>query len=396
VDVHFINLAEEVLDPNLGTLLERITREVEQRNPAIVVVDSFATIVRTAESPGMSAVDLQSFVQRLALWLTSWETTSFLLGNFEQEASNPVFTVADGAIWLYNEVERNSSVRKLRVSKVRGQRAMSGLHTMQISDDGVVVFPRVLESRSAAPAAGHGARLSVGVPALDEMMGGGIPAGDSIMVSGPTGSGKSILATQFVAEGYQRGECAVIAVFEEDPNAYIRRAVNLGLPLAEMVAAGKLEVMYLTPIDLSVDETLQEIRLRINRLGATRVVIDSMSGFEVALAPTFRQDFREAYYRLLRAITSLGITVMSTVEVWESEYLRFAPFNVSFLADDIVAMRYIELHGELKKVLSVIKMRSSAHSTELRQYDLTAGGMKIGGALRDYRGIITGIPQRDG
>jgi circadian clock protein KaiC len=186
-------------------------------------------------------------------------------------------------------------------------------------------------------------------------------------------------------------------VFEEDPGAYVQRARSLGFPLDEMIAAGKLEVVYLRPIDLSVDETLQEIRQRIERLGATRVVIDSMSGFEVALAPTFRIDFREAFYRLLRALTALDITVMSTVEVVESsDYLRFAPFNISFLADDILAMRYVELHGELRKVLSVVKMRSSAHSTELRQYDLTAKGMKVGEALREYRGIITGIPERDG
>jgi circadian clock protein KaiC len=396
VDVHFINLSEEVLHRNLDAVLERITREVEERNPSVVIVDSFRTVVRTTEVPGVSELDLQHFVQRLALRLTSWETTSFLIGEFaEGESRNPVFTVADGVIWLLNEVERNSSVRKLRVTKVRGQPALSGLHTVRIFDEGIEVYPRALEVRPNRTRSRH--RLSMGVKALDDLMGGGIPAGDSIMVAGPTGSGKSILATHFVAEGFARGECAVIAVFEEDPGAYVQRARSLGFPLDEMIAAGKLEVVYLRPIDLSVDETLQEIRQRIERLGATRVVIDSMSGFEVALAPTFRIDFREAFYRLLRALTALDITVMSTVEVVESsDYLRFAPFNISFLADDILAMRYVELHGELKKVLSVVKMRSSAHSTELRQYDLTAKGLKVGEALREYRGIITGIPERDG
>jgi circadian clock protein KaiC len=397
VDIHFINLTEEVLHRNLDAVLDRITREVELRNPSIVVVDSFRTVVRTTESPGVSELDLQYFVQRLALRLTSWETTSFLIGEFaEGESRNPVFTVADGVIWLLNEVERNSSVRKLRITKVRGQPALSGLHTVRIFDGGVQVFPRVMYTRPTDPGTRKRARHLVGVKGLDDMMGGGIPAGDSIMVTGPTGSGKSILATQFVVEGYKQGECAVIAVFEEDPGAYIQRAVNLGFPLDKMIAEGKLEVVYVKPIDLSVDETLQAIRQRIEQLGASRVVIDSMSGFEVALAPTFRDDFREAYYRLLRALTALKITVMSTVEVVESsDYLRFAPFNISFLADDIIAMRYIELHGELKKVLSVIKMRASPHSTELRQYELTAQGMKIGEALRGYRGIITGIPERD-
>jgi circadian clock protein KaiC len=397
VDIHFINLTEEVLHRNLDAVLDRITREVETRNPSIVVVDSFRTVVRTTDGPDVSELDLQYFVQRLALRLTSWETTSFLIGEFaEGESRNPVFTVADGVIWLLNDVERNSSVRKLRITKVRGQPPLSGLHTVRIFEEGVQVFPRILHTRPNEPGSATRARHTVGVKALDDMMGGGIPAGDSIMVTGPTGSGKSILATQFVAEGYKRDECAVIAVFEEDPGAYIQRAVNLGFPLDKMIAEGKLAVVYLQPIDLSVDETLETIRREIERLGATRVVIDSMSGFEVALAPTFRDDFREAYYRLLRALTTLKITVMSTVEVVESsDYLRFAPFNISFLADDIIAMRYIELHGELRKVLSIIKMRSSSHSTEIRQYELTERGMKIGSALHGYRGIITGIPERE-
>jgi circadian clock protein KaiC len=371
---------------------------VEQRNPALVVVDSFRTVVRTVDSPGVTELDLQYFVQRLALRLTSWETTSFLIGEFaEGESRNPVFTVADGVIWLLNEVERNSSVRKLRVTKVRGQPALSGLHTLRIFEGGVEVFPRAPEPRGVRRTRRAGTRLSTGVKELDELMGGGIPAGDSVMVTGPTGSGKTILATQFISAGIARGECAVIAVFEEHPDSYIQRARSLGFPLDEMIAAGKLDIVYLRPIDLSVDETLQAIRGRIKRLGASRVVIDSMSGFEMALAPTFRSDFRESYYRLLRALTALAITVISTVEVVESnDYLRFAPFNISFLADDLLAMRYVELHGELKKVLSVIKMRASAHSTELRQYQVTDHGLEIGGTLRDYRGIITGVPEQQG
>jgi circadian clock protein KaiC len=398
VDIHFVNLTEEVLHRNLDAVLERITDEVEQHNPALVVVDSFRTVVRTVDSPGVTELDLQYFVQRLALRLTSWETTSFLIGEFaEGESRNPVFTVADGVIWLLNEVERNSSVRKLRVTKVRGQPALSGLHTLRIFEGGVEVFPRAPESRGVRRTRRAGTRLSTGVKELDELMGGGIPAGDSVMVTGPTGSGKTILATQFIAAGIARGECGVIAVFEEHPDSYIQRARSLGFPLDEMIAAGKLDIVYLRPIDLSVDETLQAIRGRIERLGASRVVIDSMSGFEMALAPTFRSDFRESYYRLLRALTALAITVISTVEVVESnDYLRFAPFNISFLADDLLAMRYVELHGELKKVLSVIKMRASAHSTELRQYQVTDHGLEIGGTLRDYRGIITGVPEQQG
>jgi circadian clock protein KaiC len=393
VDIFFVNLTEEVLERNLDGVLERITQEVERRNPSIVVVDSFRTVVRTTEEPGTTELDLQHFVQRLALRLTSWETTSFLIGEFaEGESRNPVFTVADGVIWLLNEVERNSSTRKLRVTKVRGQAPMPGLHTLRLSGDGTEVFPRSPQENPDRKMP-RGDRLSTGIAEMDEMMGGGVVRGDSIMVAGPTGSGKTILATQFVAAGRQLKECAVIAVFEEQPHAYIKRATDLGLPLDKMLAEGTLEIVYLRPLDLSVDETLQAIRERVAKLGATRVVIDSMSGFEVALAPGYRQDFRESYYRLLRALTTMDITVLSTVEVVESnDYLRFAPYNVSFLADDIVAMRFIELDGELRRVMSVVKMRMSGHSSEIRQYSITKHGLKVGKVLRGYTGIITGVP----
>jgi circadian clock protein KaiC len=141
-------------------------------------------------------------VQRLALRLTGWEATTFLIGEYaEPENRNPVFTVADGVLWLINEVERNSTVRRLRVTKMRGQAALSGLHTFRITDTGVEVYPRTPIGERRARRSGQPARLGTGVPGLDELMGGGIPAGDSVLVTGPTGSGKTILATQFIAEG---------------------------------------------------------------------------------------------------------------------------------------------------------------------------------------------------
>jgi circadian clock protein KaiC len=396
-DVHFLNLGEEVMERNLDVVLDRITADVERVNPSIVIVDSFRTVVRTADTRA-TELDLQHFVQRLALRLTSWEATTFLIGEFaDGESRDPVFTVADGVVWLMNEVERNSTVRKLRVTKVRGQAAQAGLHTMRISDDGVEVYPRLPNFAGGTRRMPPKSRCSTGIPGLDAMMSGGIPDGDSVLVTGPTGTGKTILCTQFVAAGVAQGECAVIAVFEEHPDSYMERAKALGFDLAAMVDQGRLDVMYLRPLDLSVDETLQEIRTRVDRIGATRVVIDSLSGFEAALAPTFRQDFREAYHRLIVSLTALGVTVLSTVEIVEtSDYLRFSPYNISFLADDIVAMRYVELEGELRKVIAVIKMRGSDHSRALHAYDVTSTGLVLRETLQEYRGIITGVPERRG
>jgi circadian clock protein KaiC len=222
-------------------------------------------------------------------------------------------------------------VRKLRVTKVRGQPPLPGLHTGRINEEGVEIFPRSMNRAEMGERAGRAARQSTGIPVLDEMMSGGIPRGDSILLAGPISTGKTILATQFAATGVGNGEKAVIAIFEEHPASYVERARYLSVDLGAMVASGNLEIMYLRPLDLSVDEALQEIRERVVGSGAVRVIIDSLSGFEAALAPSFRPDFRESFYRMMTSLTSLGVTVMATMEVAEaSEYLRFSPYNISF------------------------------------------------------------------
>jgi circadian clock protein KaiC len=160
-----------------------------------------------------------------------------------------------------------------------------------------------------------------------------------------------------------------------------------------MIEAGRLAVIYLRPLDLSVDEMLAEILVAVRRLGAARVVIDSLSGFEIALAPTFRADFRESLYRLVGALTATGVTVMMTAEVIDPyPGGRFTNERVSFVTDDIIVQRYVEIGGRLRKVLAVVKMRGSDHATDFRDYTITSTGAVIGRSLGEYHGITTGVP----
>jgi circadian clock protein KaiC len=393
-DVHFLNLSEEVIGGDLDGVLARIVEEVDRLRPGFVVIDSFRSLVRS-DAGADPARRLEQFVQRLAFHLTTWEITSFLIGEYEEEElRNPVFTVADGIVWLSQAVDRNSVVRKLQVVKVRGMDLMPGLHTVRMSTRGVQVFPRIPERADDVREKADG-RLSTGIAGLDEMMGGGIAAGDSLVLAGPTGTGKTTFAMQFVAAGMRAGERAVIAVFEEHPDVYLERAKDFGVDFREAVREDRLRIIYLRPLDLSVDETLEEIRVSVEEMGATRVVIDSISGFEMALAPTFREDFRESLYRLIGALTGLGVTMFSTVEVLDShDGLQITGYRISFLTDDIISQRYVEIEGELRKVLTVVKMRGSDHSREFRAYEITANGVLLRESLRDYDGIITGAPTR--
>lgn len=392
--VQYVNLSEEALEQDLAVVHERLVTEVERVKPGIVVVDSFRTLGeqgRVAPEPRMT---IDHFVQRLALDLTSWEVTSFLIGEYaDREQRNPIFTVADGVLWLSQVTDRNSVVRKLQAMKVRGRALMPGLHTFRITAGGLQVFPRIPEQQSARRSQ-KARRLPTGVPGLDEAMGGGIPAGDAIMLAGPAGSGKTTFATQFVAEGILEGEPAVIVVFEEYPEEYLSRAATRNRSIGQGVADGMLKVIYLRPLDLSVDETLAEILDAIQALEATRVVIDSLSGFEVALAPAFREDFRESLYRLVGALTATGVTVFMTAEITGAyPDVHFTTEKVSFITDDIIVLRFVEIGGALRKVLAVVKMRGSNHTREFLTYEISEAGAVVGGPLKGYRGIITGVPE---
>ncbi|CAN5511214.1 hypothetical protein BH11ARM1_BH11ARM1_09840 [soil metagenome] len=236
-------------------------------------------------------------------------------------------------------------------------------------------------------------RLTSGVDELDKMMGGGIPSGHSLLLAGPSGSGKSILGSHFIAAGIAAGEPGIVAVFEERPEEYADRAATLGMNLDAARANGLLEIIYLRPLDLSVDETVHEIVATVKRMNAKRLVIDSLVGFELALAPGFRTDFRESLYRMIGALTRLGVTIVSTVEIEENfTSMGLSNFAISFLSDDIIRLRYVSIDGQLRRMLMVVKMRSGKHSIDLREYEVTNKGINIGERLRGYRALTSGIP----
>ena len=390
--IRFVNLSADLLEGDFDRVLSRIAEEVKAYAPGLVFVDSFRSVVQSAKYPEQGASELQRFVQQLGMQMTSWQATTFLIGEYllpEAEAS-PVFTVADGILWLSQNVHRNSMVRKIQVVKMRGQAQAPGLHTFRISDVGIQVFPRAIvkQDTTAFSVATGDERVPMGIPGLDEMLGGGLPVGYSVLVVGPSGSGKTILATEFLAEGVRRGEPGVIAAFEKSPSQLIGNK-----KLYPLVQAGHVGVIDTRSLDLSIDETLNDLIDMINKMQAKRVVIDSLSGFELALAPEFSEDFRGSLYRMIAELTGMGVTILMTSEL-EDRYtdLRFSPFGSAFLADAIIVQRYIEIVGQFKRAFSVVKVRGSQHSKDIRLFDITDDGIVIGETLSEYAGIMTGHP----
>ncbi|MBC8119141.1 MAG: AAA family ATPase, partial [Burkholderiaceae bacterium] len=391
--IRFINLSDDALAGDLELVLNRIVAEVQAHSPALVFVDSFRSVMLASETGGGSNSKLQHFVQQLGVLMTSWQATTFLLGEyFSENDANPVFTVADGLIWLRQSMQGNSMVRKMEVMKMRGQATLPGLHTFRIGAAGIMVFA---PARVAAAAHAEeipalpGPRLLMGVPNLDDMLGGGLPRGYSLLVAGPSGSGKSILASAFLAEGARRGETGVIAFFEQRPHR-LREGV-----IRDLVANGSVSEVDTQAADLSIDEIVYELISQIRRLKATRVVIDSLSGFELVLAPTFRENFKESLLRMVAALERVGVTLLMTSEL-EDRYidLRFSPYGTAFLTDAIIVQRYIELDSRLRRVMAVVKVRSSPHSDELREYTIDGDGIRIGEILPDQEGLLGGRPTK--
>ena len=387
--INFISLAPAVETGNYDAVLTQIREEVRTHSPSLVFIDSFRSFIQGAKGEQTHVAALQLFVQQLVTHMTGWNATTFLIGEYlaNETDQNPIFTVADGIIWLNQNVQRNTMARKIQVIKMRGRRQRPGLHAFRITGAGIEIFPRVL---AASEPTGSGlasraatGRISVGVPVLDEMLGGGLPAGYSLLVVGPSGSGKSILATEFIAEGVRQGETAVVALFEKTPSQMLNNKLD------QLVQSGHVALLNMRTLDLSVDETLRELETRIEAIGATRVVLDSLSGFELALAPEFRDDYRESLYRMTTVLSEKGVTLLMTSELEDrANELRFSPNGSAFLVDAIVMQRYVEHDAELHTVISVVKVRGSAHSRQLREFRITDDGIEIDAGPARFTSIL--------
>ena len=320
-----------------------------------------------SETDGNPHNSLQQFVQQLGVLMTSWQATTFLIGEYFTETdANPVFTVADGLIWLRQSVQRNSMVRKMEIMKMRGQADAAGPAHLphrrgRASRSSRPPALRCRAARSSAAAA-VGPRLPMGVPGLDEMLGGGLPRGYSLLVAGPSGSGKSILAAAFLAEGARRGETGVIAAFEQRPNRSRSRA------LADLIESGRVGLVDSRAPDLSIDEIVHAAH-RARSAGSRRAAWSSTR----CRASSWRWRRPSATTSASRCRAwwprwpATGVTVLMTSEL-EDRYtdLRFSPYGTAFLTDAIIVQRYIEVDSRLRRVMAVVKVRASAHSNELR------------------------------
>ena len=392
--IRYVNLGETLRQGDFSGVLERIMAEVEAFSPSLVFVDSFRSVVQTAKSGNEGLADLQYFIQELGTRMTTWQATTFLIGEYmhADPEANPIMTVADGMLSLTQAHEHSTVVRKMRVVKMRGHPHLAGSHNFRITNDGLRVYPRVLPPLALDRHPGHPAdreprRISTGVAGVDALLHGGLPQGHTMLVVGPTGAGKTILGTRFLQEGVRQGEKGVAMYFEKG-TARLRNA-----ELADMVQDGSVTVVESRMLDLTVDELIDELEDTLERTGATRLVIDSLSEFALYMAPEFHADLRQSVFRMLSVVAKRGVSALVTTGLDDLfTELRFSQANISYLTDAILALRYAEVDGCLRKFMSVVKVRGSGHSMELREYRITDDGFDVDDHPTHLDGILTGRP----
>jgi circadian clock protein KaiC len=390
--IRYVNLSENLRTGDFSGVLERIMLEVEMFSPALVFVDSFRSVVQTAKSGNEGVNDLQYFIQELGTRMTSWQATTFLIGEYvtADPEANPIMTVADGVLSLAQVHQHSTVVRKMGVVKMRGRGHLAGLHNFSISNEGVRIYPRILPPLAddrfpGVPVDRDPRRISTGVPGLDTLLHGGMPQGHTMLVSGPTGSGKTIIGTRFLQEGVRLGEKGVAMYFEKG-SPRLRNA-----EMADMVQNGDVTVVESRLLDLTVDELIDELARTLKRTGAKRLVIDSLSEFDLYMAPEYHADLRLAVFRLLSEVAKQGVSAMVTIGLNDAfGEMRFGEANIPFLADAIVSLRYAEVDGRVQKFMSVIKVRGCAHSNEVRAYRITDAGLEVDELPTEVLGVFGG------
>ncbi len=367
------DIGEAIQTQPLPQVIQTINQAIAEENARLVVVDSFKAI-----SDVVSQVDqLRVFAYDLAVNLVSSMCTAFLVGEYTPEdvAVVPVFAIADGIIFLSFEEQGLNRMRFLDVHKIRGRRYFLGRHPFTISPAGITVYPRI--KTPAAPPAYEIAdeRLSTGVAGLDEMLQGGFPQGSITLIAGGAGVGKTLLSLHFAINGIERGEPCLFVSFQETPSHLRALAGGFGWHLAQLEAQGLLKLFYTSPVEL----------------GARRVAIDGLKDIEMATPDKVR--FKDYAYSLANFFRAQGITALLTNEIPELfGTMALSEHGVSFIADNVILLRYVEVASQITRAISVLKMRGSDHDKSLREYRITSTGVEVLEPFSGLQGLISGAP----
>ncbi|WP_440991650.1 ATPase domain-containing protein [Haloarchaeobius baliensis] len=367
---------------------EDVTDDISERvlsmEPDRVFVDPLTQLRNLSPDDYQFRKQVNGFMR----FLTSQNaTTVFTSQATAREPDDDLQFISDGSI----ELEHGERGRRLTVSKFRGSATKSGAHTVRITDEGMAVFP-VLTPESHERSFTSEV-VSSGVPEIDEILHGGLERGTITIVSGPTGVGKTTLGVQFMKEAAGRGERSVAYLFEESRNTLLERCRSVNIPAETMVDRGTLAIEQVEPLDKSPAEFASMVRHEVEANDAQIVMIDGIDGYRLSMQGE-RDDLERELNSLGRYLKNMGVAVI-LVDSVDGVTGEFQPTQggVSYLADNIVFLRYLEIEGELRKAIGILKKRTSDFERALREFEITEHGIKVGEPLSRLRGILSGAPE---
>ena len=377
-------------DLELGETVEMVCREIERVRPKRVVFDSVAEIRLLSQSP------LRYRRQVLALkhYLEQQGCTALFLDDLTQEVDETsLHSLAHAVIRLHQgPMQFGGDRRRLRVFKMRGRAFRSGFHDFVIREDGLVVFPRLIAAEHHRDYSDE-EPVESGLPELDALLGGGLDWGTSTLVMGPAGSGKSSISLQYACAALGRGEKVLIVAFDETRRVLLKRAAGLGFQLAEALEAGQLQLEHVDPAELSPGELTGMVRAAVEA-GAQMVILDSLTGYQNAMP-----DEAHLTLQMHELLTYLGQQGVVSILVLAQHGLvgpMQTTVDLTYISDTVLLLRFFEAAGKIRRALSVMKKRTGGFESTIREFALGNGGLRVGEALTQFQGVLTGVPSFSG
>ena len=375
----------------LADVLETILARVREVNPSRIIIDSMSELRMLARD----SLRYRRQILSLKQFFEGRDCTTLLLDErFRDDRESQVQTIAHGVISL-EVLQRDYGItrRRLEVMKIRASSFREGFHDFVLVRGGLQVFPRLVSGEHRAPRIGSQV-LPSGLTELDSLFNGGVQRGTSTLVAGPTGCGKSSICTKFAFSAAQRGEKSAIYTFDETRDSFRERSYGLGMPIDPFLEDKTIHLEQVDPAELSPGEFIDRIRCGVENNGWRIVVIDSLNGLMHAMNE--ERALTVQLHEVLSYLSQMGVVSFLVLAQYGLFGNISSPTDVSYLADNVLLLRYFEAQGEVRQAISVVKRRSGPHERSIRQMEISNGKLIIGEPLRNFTGVLTGTPEFNG